>query len=249
VLPALGAWAGDETVYADARDGRTYLGWPLPTRASGGLGTCLENTVSGEHFVFGAHSPVRILLTDSQGRKLGTDAKGKRFNDAPGAFYSVGEAAYLVAPRGSYTFTVTGTGPGPVTLEARHANATEVARFQARKGARGTFKTSDGSLPKTFEFGGAKVTRIAGVPLLVKGLPKRLRVGRKTKVKLRVTDAFGSSVPATLNLKGVAGSFTGSADDRGRLTLTLLARKRGTVTFTVSAADLLPVKARATASG
>jgi len=149
----------------------------------------------------------------------------------------------VVAPQGAYTLTVAGTGSGPVVLEARNGAATSIARFTARKGARVALKVSNGALPSKFRFAGKSVRSQAGVPLVVKGLPNRLRAGRKQKVRITVTDAFGTAIPsATLEVSGVTGSLTRFADSRGRITTTLRAARKGKVTFSVSAADLLPVR-------
>jgi hypothetical protein len=248
-LPTLREWAKGEPVVVDGADGRTFLGWPIPTTAHGGLGTCLDNGIRGERFVFASHSPVRLLLTDTQGRRLGTDATGKRHGDAPGSAFRDGETSYLVAPEGSYSLTVTGTGSGPVALESRHDGVTRVARFTARKGAMVKLNVANGVLPKSFRFAGAGVKSQTGVPLVVEGLPKRLRTGRKQKVTITVRDAFGDAVPgATLTVGGATGAATHFADASGRVKATLRASKPGKVLFTVSAPDLLPVRAQATAT-
>lgn len=239
-LPTLREWAAGQAVAVDRPDRRTFLGWPLPLTSNGGLGTCLRGT-AGDTLVFAAHSPVRTLLTDGQGRRIGTDAAGRGYADAPGAAYRQGDSSYVVAPQGAYTLTVAGTGSGPVVLEARNGAATSVARFTARKGARVALKVSNGALPSKFRFAGKSVRSVAGVPLVVKGLPSRLRVGRKQKVTLTVTDAFGTTIPsAALSVSGATGSLTRFANSNGRIDATLRAAKKGRVTFVVSAPDLLP---------
>jgi hypothetical protein len=246
-LPTLREWARGETVAVDGADGRTFLGWPLPTTAGGGLGTCLANGIRGERFVFAAHSPVRLLLRDRRGRSLGTDARGKRHSTAPGAAFRVGTTSYVVAPAGAYTLTAIGTGSGPVTLESRHDGTTSIARFTARRGASVALNVANGTLPRRFRFAGQSVTSVAGVPLVVRGLPTRLRAGRKRNVSLAVLDAFGRPVPfATLAVTGATGSLRFFADFRGRIRTTLPAPRRGVVRFVVSAADLLSVRAQAT---
>lgn len=245
-LPTLRDWAKGETVAVDGADGRTFLGWPIPTTAGGGLGTCLDNGVRGERFVFAAHSPVRLLVTDKQGHQLGTDSKGTRHGDVGGTVTSDGKASYVIVPDGSYTLTVIGTGSGPVTLESRHDGVTTIARFTARKGATAKLNVVGGGLPKSFKFAGQSVKSQAGVPLIVKGLPKRLKAGQKQKVTLTVTDPLGGAVPtAALEVSGAAGSLTAFADAKGRITLTLPAAKKGKVTFAFSAPDLLPLTAQA----
>ncbi|MDX6672232.1 MAG: Carboxypeptidase regulatory-like domain [Solirubrobacteraceae bacterium] len=248
-LPTLREWARGESVVVDGADGRTFLGWPLPTTAGGGLGTCIANGIRGERYVYGAHSPVRLLLRDRRGRTLGTDAKGKRHNTAPGNAFRIGTTSYVIAPAGAYNLTVTGTGSGPVTLEARRGGATSIARFTARKGASVALNVSNGALPRRFRFAGQSVRSVAGVPLVVSGLPNRLRAGRKRALRLVVTDAFGRRVPlATLTVTGAAGSLRSVADGKGRIRTTLPAPRRGVVTFVVSAADLLPVRWQARAA-
>ncbi|MEA2449903.1 MAG: Carboxypeptidase regulatory-like domain [Thermoleophilaceae bacterium] len=245
-LPTLREWAQGETVVVDGADGRTFLGWPTPTTAHGGLGTCIANGIRGERFVFTAHSPVRLLLTDKQGHRVGTDAKGKSHSEAPGTAFRDGEVSYLVAPAGALSLTVIGTGSGPVTLEARHGGATSIAQFKARKGATAKLKISNGALPKHFRFAGHAVRTRAGVPLVVKGLPKRLKRGRKHPIKLTVRDPFGAAVPAAvLNVTGATGRRTVFASGKGLIRTTLPARKKGGVSFVVSAPDLLPVRAHA----
>jgi hypothetical protein len=248
-LPTLREWARGETIVVDGADGRTFLGWPLPTTAGGGLGTCIANGIRGERFVFASHSPVRLLLRDRAGRSLGMDAQGKRHSTAPGTAFRVGTTSYIVAPAGRYTLTVIGTGTGPVTLESRHAGAASIARFTARRGASAALRVSNGALPRRFVFAGQSVRSVAGVPLVVSGLPSRLRAGRKRALRLVVTDAFGRRVPlATLTVTGAAGSLRSVADGKGRIRTTLPAPRRGVVTFVVSAADLLPVRSQARAA-
>jgi hypothetical protein len=186
---------------------------------------------------------VRILLTDATGKRVGTDAKGKRYADAPGASFRVGESSYVVVPKGSYTFGVAGTGSGPVTLETRGDGLTSTARFRARKGAKVALAVRDGALPKRFAFAGQKVRSAAGVPLIVRGLPKRLKVGAKKRLKVRVTDVFGKPVPgAALTTGGPVGARVRFADARGRLGFTVRAARKGRARFAVTAPYLLPFK-------
>ena len=191
---------------------------------------------------------MRILLTDRQGRKLGTDAKGKSFSDIPGSAFKQGESSYIVAPDGTYKLSVNGTGSGPVTLETRRGDGASVAQFTARKGTSTTFAVTGGKLPKSFKFGGQRVTSKPGVPLVVKGVPKRLKVGKSQRVKLTITDALGTPVSAAVKVSGAAGSLTGFADAKGRVTVTVRATKKGAVKFTVSAADRLSFTATAKAA-
>lgn len=247
VLPTLREWARGEIVVVNTSDPRTYLGWPVPTTANGGLGACLTSALPGDVFHVSAHSPVRILLTDARGRRLGVDAAGRRHAGLPGATYRIGTDSFLVAPTGSYRLTVVGTGTGPVTLETRRDGRTTVARFLARRGAVTTLRLANGALPARFAFAGQTVRTAGGMPLVVRGLPRVLRVGQTRRVTLVVTDGLGRGVPAAVRVSGPAGTFTRFADDRGRLRLGLRPARRGVVRLTVRAADLLPAAARATA--
>jgi hypothetical protein len=244
-LPTLAEWAGGDAITVDRRDPRTFLGWPIPTRSNGGLETCLDAAPAGT-VVFAAHSPVQLLLTDSQGRKLGANARGHRFADAPGASFRRGGVSYVIAPAGSYKLTVAGTGKGPVVLESRSAAGTSVARFKARKGAQAKLSVPNGALPGSFKFGGRRVRSSSGMPLVVHGLPRKLRAGKARKVSLRVTDALGK--PASFAVLS-RGAFVRFADARGRLKTTLPALKKGKAVFTITAADLLPAKATIRVTG
>lgn len=249
-LPSLREWAAGEVVLADAADRRNFLGWPIPTTTRGGLGTCLDGGVGNENLVWAAHSPVDLLLTTKDG-KLGTDASGREHQDLAGSFFSSDGVDYVIAPEGAYKLTVTGTGSGAVVLEARHGGATSVAQFKAKKGERATFKVSGNSvLPNRFRFGGETVKSVGGVALKVTGLPKKLRAGKKTKLKLKVKDAFGDPVSfPTLKASGAAGPATVFGDVGGVITTTLRPKKTGAAKLMVSAPDLLSRKVRVKVAG
>jgi hypothetical protein len=244
-LPNLRDWAAGQPVVPDRRDGRTFLGWPIPTVTNGGLGTCLDGVANGA-VIFEAHSPVRLLVKDSRGRRLGTTGGGKRFNSAPGVSYRKGGDSFIVAPRGPYKLTVTGTGKGPVTLAARSRAGVSVARFRARKGAHTTLSVPNGALPRSFRYGGKRVRSRTGMPLIVRGLPHRLRRGKRRRIAIRVTDATGRAVPfATLRASGRI-RLSRRTNAKGRLRVKLPApRRRGRVTFVVRAPDLLSQRVRA----
>lgn len=69
------------------------------------------------------YSPIDILLTDSQGRRIGTDpATGQYLNEIPGAFYSgnATDLEYVIVPdptNETYDLTVKGTGYGSFEIE------------------------------------------------------------------------------------------------------------------------------------
>lgn len=249
-LPSLREWAGGEPVVADAADRRNFLGWPIPTTTNGGLGTCLSDGIGNENLFWAAHSPVDLLLT-AKGKKLGTDASGRKHHDLAGSFFRSAGVDYIVAPRGAYKLTVTGTGSGPVVLEARQGGATSIAQFKAKRGKKATLKVSGNSvLPNSFRFDGKRVKPLAGVPLEVRGLPKKLRVGKKAKLKLKVKDAFGDPVPfPTLNASGATGSATAFGGAGGVIATTLRPKKAGAAKLTISAPDLLPRKVRVKVAG
>jgi hypothetical protein len=227
-LPSLKDWAAGQSVAPDRPDGRTFLGWPLPTRANGGLGTCLDRARPGA-VVYAAHSPVALKMTD---------AKGKTVADtAPGAAFKIGGTSYVVAPSGAHALTVTGTGAGPVVLETQSGKGSSVASFRARKGARVKLAIRGDRLPKAFRFAGDRVKAESGMPLTVRGLPRSLRAGRAKTVTLTITDALGDPVPFAL--VGAGSEPAQPADAKGRLRVRLHARRRGSLRVEATAPGAL----------
>jgi hypothetical protein len=241
-LPSLSEWSEGQPIRAIRDDNRTFLGYPLHTSVDGSVGDCLAGE-AGATMTFAAHSPAHILLTDAQGRKVGFDAKGKAFDDAGGARNRIDGDDYVIVPNGNYKLTVAGTGGGPVTLEARSGGTTRIAQFDSAKGEKVTFNVSGANpLPKQFSFNGEKVRTASGIPLEVKGFPRKLRAGKRTNVNLTIKDALGDPVTSpTLTYSGAAEG-TAFGDANGKIRTSVTPTKSGKVTFEVSGIGRLEAK-------
>lgn len=87
-----------------------------------------QNTIPPSALVIQSHSPVNILLTDSAGRKVGSDGINN-YNQIPGAFYSgMGQEPQIIGlPAGipgNYTIEAFGTGPGSYLITLSTTNYT-----------------------------------------------------------------------------------------------------------------------------
>ncbi len=239
-MPTLEAWAAGNSISIVRSDPRSFMRWPLPV--SDGLGGCLQG--NGETMTFTSHSPVHLMLTDSSGRKIGFDVKGNRVDGAPGASKSAGGEDFIVVPTGDYRLTLAGTGKGEVELEARSGAAVRVAEFKSAKGEKQTIKVSGSALlPKKFKFDGERIKSVAGIPMEIRGLPRKLRVDKRSKVRIRVSDVFGASVSyPVLSGSGALGSVQVVGDGQGRIVTRLRPTKAGKAKLTVSAPGLLAAK-------
>jgi hypothetical protein len=90
--------------------------------------------------VVAVHSPVNLLIVDSQGRKTGIDSNGQVYNDIPGSINIVpGQTALLPLSLTDYNVQLTGTGTGTYKL-----NVAYVAGSLDVSSASGTVSSGEG---------------------------------------------------------------------------------------------------------
>jgi len=236
--------------YAIPRAGER-LGWfggPYPpSSANAGARRAFDRCAPGAapaNTVFAVHSPLRLLIRDAKGRKLGYDAKGKLVGTLGGWVSRGGKGAAgtttYVVPAGSYSVGLTGTGRGRATIVASTPGATgdRVAVFAltSRTGASGTLKVGARGAATTLTFAGRRVRAAPGVGLRVAGVPRRVSAGRRVVLKLRVSDQFGARVGGALVAVRGAGIEAGALSDaRGGVRLTFVAPRSGRLTVAASA--------------
>jgi hypothetical protein len=72
------------------------------------------------------HSPVRLLVVDSSGRRVGEDANGQIFGEIPGAFFlgpGIGHLVYLPTTITNYNVELTGTESGNYGLQVTYLSS------------------------------------------------------------------------------------------------------------------------------
>lgn len=172
------------------------------------------------------HSPVRAVLTGAGGRQVGQGPSGPLL-EVPGALVIREKGAQpglIAAPPGAYSLNLTGTGAGRATVVLRQPGVPlpSVFTFTSRKGAKGTLSVPARSSPQKLTFAGRTIRAQRGVRLRVKGIPRRLRRGRRT-LAATVTDQFGRAVSGAILRVGKARAAT---DARGRGRIVVNARRR-----------------------
>ena len=163
--------------------GNGWLGGPIPPPATdrtarAAYARCVPGAAPPSAVVE-VHSPVRVTLPPGSGAfVLSSSARA-------GTSYLVPAAA---------TLGVTGTGTGLTRVVVRRGSAASTFSFVARRGVSGAVGIATAGVPSRMSYARASVRAVAGVPLLVTGVPTRLSVGRTARVVLRATDLFGVGV-------------------------------------------------------
>lgn len=185
------------------------------------------------------HSPISVVLTDAHGARGGVPAKGKPIDKLAGSLvsYKGRHVRVIEAPAGSYRLNITGIGKGKATLVIRSGSTTEAFTFTVKRRQRGSLQISPGRVPAVLRFGGKKIHGIRGVPMFVTGLPKKLRRGRTTDLRLRVRDQFARPVPIVFLTLRQRNKVLGFAMSHRNGTISLSARpmNKGPVTATLVA--------------
>jgi hypothetical protein len=183
------------------------------------------------------HSPVTVTVSGAHGQSSGLNSKGIASAGIPGSIVSHdGKVLRGIAlPEGNYALHVTGTGSGPATLvlsaDGPGGMTTKVFSFHSHRGAHGTIAIHGGRVGGSMRFGSRTVRAGAGLGLRVRGLPRHLRKGKATQLKLSLRTQLGApAAGVTVIVGGAAGRHVASTDGKGRLTLTLRSAHRGRVT-------------------
>jgi hypothetical protein len=229
-------------VVATPDDPVQYFGWPYPPPAQDIAAranydaTCVKSDPSA--WGIDVHSPVSLLLRNAAGGEIGVNAHGQRVEDAPGVLQLAhGRLSGIEVPPGSYTITLTGTGSGPAHVVFDLTNAsgdhTWTLALTSKRGAGGTVSVGP-SGPGVARLGGHAYRATRGLGLAVRGLPDRLRHGRRHKLTLHVTDAFGTAAPGLVVIVTGSHHFRGEAltDARGRVVLLIPNTLTGKLEFT-----------------
>lgn len=249
-IPAMGpAQAG--RLQPQPEEDLTYFGYPYPPA----LGTsdradfdsrCLRPIPS--QISATVHSPLRLLFRDSQGRRLGVDARGKRYLDVPGGVLSLDKRkrprAYVL-PTGKYKVELFGTGAGRAAIVFSTPGSADdkvrVFNLRSRGGARGSLKVT-GKGPGVARLGGRRYAAAKGIGLKATGIPHSLKAGKPKTLKVRVRDQFGKAVAAALlSIKGKGYAVEALADSRGRATVAVKPPKVRSLSARVSAPGHLKI--------
>jgi pimeloyl-ACP methyl ester carboxylesterase/photosystem II stability/assembly factor-like uncharacterized protein len=89
-----------------------------------------DNQSTKKGIMIFVHSPVDILITDSQGRRVGTDpTTGQKFNEVNGAYYNnQNDSEYAILPNsdsGLYKITAIGVNQGEYRIESHYLDINE----------------------------------------------------------------------------------------------------------------------------
>ncbi len=100
------------------------------------------NAVGGTILFLAARCPVTVLVTDPQGRRVGTTPQGQVVNEIPGSYYSGyspnDEPAFISFPQppmGTYTFTFTGMKAGEYSIDTQIISSTLTTRLGSFSGS------------------------------------------------------------------------------------------------------------------
>lgn len=231
--------------YAAARAGEdlAWLGAPYPPPSTDvdarlAFNRCAPGAAPAVNWVQ-THSPVRLLITDAKGHRLGYDASGKAVKGLSG-YVVPGKGSRpttYVVPSEPLTVAITGTGRGRATIVAGGASGTVRAfTVSTRRGAHGTLRLAGAGAARSLRFAGRTVRASNGIGIRLRGLPRRLRAGRATTLRLRLTDQFGRPLPGALvSVRARGTAVSGLADTRGRVVLAFTPRRRGAVRVRASA--------------
>jgi uncharacterized repeat protein (TIGR01451 family) len=222
-----------------------YLGYPYPPPASNPMyyaqfSRCLLGGSLDWQSVT-QYSPINVLLTDSQGRKLGIDKDGIFFAEIPSGVVTDGEPRSYVVPQGDYNVEVTGTGSGKATLIFLTPNGSEdpklnIFEFKAKAKDSGNISFASTGAPSVFKFGGKNIKAKSELSLIVRGIPGSVS-GKKTP-RIKISNSlkeplFAATVKASLG-KSVTNVISDSAGD-AILTLDASGKKSGTFRIEISA--------------
>jgi hypothetical protein len=215
---------------------------PYPPFAGGATEQASFNHCVG--YTFGTritpHSPVTVLVSDAKGEQAGITKAGVPTAAVPGSLlgYSGHALRSLSLPTGSYKVAVHGTGNGPATLVFTvGTSSSEVFHFNSHRGASGELAVSSSHVAPSMRFGGRTLHGTPGLELSVHGLPRKLRAGKATHLKLSLKELFGHGAGSVaLKVSGAAGSLSAASSGHGRIALTLHPRRKGTITLVFSGA-------------
>jgi hypothetical protein len=170
-----------------------FLGYPYPAISADGYGAGCVPRMNGVSLQ--VHSPVTLLVTDAQGRRLGFDATGAYVNEMPGAAYGGGEPATYTLPAGSYQTDIVGTAKGRATIVLSAAGApAKTFQLKVKPKKTGTLSFDDGLGSATGTFNKKKLKPTDGVPITLTGVKKKLKVHSGDPLTLTVTSVLGNAV-------------------------------------------------------
>jgi hypothetical protein len=239
-LPALLLGEGTNALFAGGET--TLLRW-LGTikQATGGDATLNGigfTPIHGTDAVGHPHDGV-VLFAEGSRQQVFDYLKGKPRDTLSGSLvsYKRRHVHTIQAPSGTYRLRIAGIGKGLATLVIRSGGKTEVFSFKVKRGQRGSIRITPGHVPAVLRFGGKKVHGVAGVPLFVSGIPKKLHRRRTTNLHLKVRDQFGVPVRvvflAIRQGKRVIGFAVSHRD--GTITLALKPKTKKKITVILAA--------------
>jgi hypothetical protein len=142
----------------------------------------------------------------------------------------------IEVPPGNYSIALTGTGKGlaHIVFDVPGGNGVDhtwTLQLNARRGATGKVTLGAGG-PGSARFGGHRYRAARGIPLVVHGLPRRLKHGHVNKLKLTVTDAFGTTAAGmVVKVSGPHFHAAGVTSAAGRILIRIPKSFKGTLRF------------------
>lgn len=208
--------------FAELEPYYVYFGWPYPPPVSTAGASLFYNCtqLQAPTVQIVVHSPIRLLITDARGRRLGY-AGTKRVRGTLSGMMVVpkhGPQLYEFVP-GHDHVAIMATGSGPASVEifspGKTLGAPAVFTFPVRAGQTGSLALTTGGHANTLRFAGHTVRSRRGVALRVSGLPTALP-RRRRAFRLRITDQFGQPVPGVaVTARGRHYTTTATSDIRG----------------------------------
>jgi Carboxypeptidase regulatory-like domain len=208
----------------------TYFGLPYPP-AAGSLAdvTSFCAQPDPELATYQTQSPITLAFTSAGGA-------------APdGVQLRAGEITTYIVPAGAYRVAITGTGAGTAHL-VMVSDGTGTERihtfvFAVRKGEKGSLAVSSGGSPGTLAIGSKHMRAAPGLVLSLSGLPRSLKAGRRTTLKLLVSYTGQPMFGAQVRVQGDGVRASGTTNGIGRAQIAIRPGRHGRVAIAVTRGD------------
>jgi hypothetical protein len=208
----------------------TYFGLPYPP-AAGSLAdvTSFCAQPDPQLATYQTQSPIALGFTGAGGA-------------APdGVLLRAGEITTYVVPAGAYRIAITGTGAGVAHLvmvsDGPGTERIHTFVFTVRKGEKGAVAVSTAGTPGTLAIGPKHVHATSGLVLSVKGLPRTVKAGHRTTLKLFVSYTGQPVFGAQIRVQGDGAGASAATNGLGRAQITIRPGRRGRVAITVTRGD------------
>lgn len=238
--------------------GYYYFGYPYPPSATTAesavaQSACLNPRPDSTYVKL--HSPLNVLVTDSDGNRTGVTAAGEAVAEIPGSLVVApkkpgkGETS-ISLPVGNYRISLVGTGAGSATLAVINPAATgssvNAFTFDAAKGSTGALTVTAAGATSALAYAGKKYAAHKPFVMTVAGMPKAISATKVQTVKLTIKNFLGKALNGA-RVTASAKKFKTLARSNSKGVATFSTRgvgKNKTVTVAVTATGYKSVTAK-----